>query len=291
MKNSHKLTIIFVLFSIIQINGQSKKKQIITLKKSLDSVNQSLNNVKELTVQLENQKSEIQARLEKKEAQLISTNNSLINSNKKIKELSDELNKLKDSITNFKNFIKKIESKRDFSNANFNDDELKYIISFFENEISKSSENNQKTIVVNDTVGITVQIEGELGYVPAIFLERNFNKSLAGDIDKDGTYEILFAVEVTGGGTEYWSELYCLKIFPNNNYLLIRMEVPCACSGIDSGNYDCKEPNTTIINVIDNRLTIESRCFLESDANCCPSTKIISEYKFQNNEIILISNN
>ena len=33
MKNSHKLTIIFVLFSIIQINGQSKKKANNNFKK------------------------------------------------------------------------------------------------------------------------------------------------------------------------------------------------------------------------------------------------------------------
>ncbi len=69
------------------------------------------------------------------------------------------------------------------------------------------------------------------------------------------------------------------------------MEAPWSFNGIYSGNYDCKGSNTTIINVIDDILKIQSRCFLDSDANSCSNTKIISEYKFQNNKTILTSNN
>lgn len=278
MRNNYILTAIFVILTIIQSTAQSKKDQIEVLNKSLDSLNQSLVKEKKLTRQLESQLTSLTEILEKKESELTAANNSLLNSNIKTTELTHELNLLRDS-------IKKLTFTRDFSNGAFNHDELMFIINYFKRELKKFSEEELESEVIIDSVEIDVHSAGELGYVPGIDFERNYNKSLAGDLDNDGTYEILFNVGVTGGGTAYWGELYCLKIFPNNSYGLFKIEVPCACTS----NYECREPNTEIIDVKDNVLTIESQCFLDSDANCCPSSTIKSRFQFIDNALLLLN--
>ena len=278
MKNKYILTAIFVILTMIQITAQSKKVQIEVLNKSLDSLNNSLTEEKKLSIQLINQLTILKETLETKEVELITANKSLANNNVKIAELTKELNITRDSII-------KLTFTRDFSNGTFNDDELLFIINYFKRELKQFTEEEElESILLINSSGITVHSEGELGYVPAFDFKRNYNKLLAGDLDKDGSHEILFNVGVTVGGTAYWGELYCLKIFPNNNYILFKIEVPCGCSG----NYECREPNTEIIDVKDNILTIESQCFLDSDPNCCPSSTIKSRYKFIDTTLILI---
>jgi len=176
-------------------------------------------------------------------------------------------------------------STRDFSNGTFNEDEITFIINYFKSELKQFNEEEQESKFIIDSTGITVHSKGELGYVPAFNFKRNYNKKLAGDLDNDGTQEILFNVGVTGGGTAYWGEIYCLKIFPNNSRSLLKLKVPCACIS----NYECRDPNTEIINVKGNVLTIESNCFLNSDADCCPSSIIKSKYKFIDTALLLIN--
>lgn len=277
MRNKYILTAIFVILTIIQSAAQSKKVQIEVLNKSLDSLNNSLAEEKKLSMQLKSQLTMLKETLEKKEVELITANNSLLKNNVIIAELTQELNFIRDSII-------KLTFTRDFSNGTFNDDELMFIINYFKRELKLFTEEELESKLLIDSAGITVHSEGELGYVPAFDFKRNYNKSLAGDLDNDGTHEILFNVGVTGGGTACWGEIYCLKIFPNNNHILFKIEVPCACTS----NYECREPNTEIINVKDNVLTIESQCFLDSDANCCPSSTIKSRYKFIDTALLLI---
>ena len=278
MRNNYILTAIFVILTIIQSSAQSKKDQIEVLNKSLDSLNQSLAKEKKSSMQLESQLTILTETLEKKKVELITANNSLLNNNIIIAELTQELNLIRDSII-------KLTFTRDFSNGTFNDDELMFIINYLKRELKQFTEEEElESILLINSSGITVHSEGELGYVPAFDFKRNYNKLLAGDLDKDGSHEILFNVGVTGGGSAYWGELYCLKIFPNNNYILFKIEVPCGCSG----NYECREPNTEIIDVKDNILTIESQCFLDSDPNCCPSSTFKSRYKFIDTTLILI---
>ena len=277
MRDNYILTAIFVILTIIQSSAQSKKDQIEVLNKSLDSLNQSLAKEKKSSMQLESQLTILTETLEKKEVELTTANNSLRINNIIIAELTQELNLIRDSII-------KLTFIRDFSNGTFNDDELMFIINYFKRELKHFTEENLESKLLIDSAGITVHSEGELGYVPAFDFKRNYNKALAGDLDNDGTHEILFNVGVTGGGTAYWGEIYCLKIFPNNSYILFKIEVPCACTS----NYECRDPNTEIINVKDNILTIESQCFLDSDANCCPSSTIKSRYKFIDTALLLI---
>jgi hypothetical protein len=288
MINNYILTAIFVILTINQSAAQSKKVQIEVLNTSLDSLNQSLAKEKILTKQLESQLSILAEILEKKETELITAKNSLLNSNIKTTELTQKLNLIRDSIEIYRNSIKKLTFTRDFSNGTFNDDELMFIINYFKRELKQKfsfiTEEELESKLLIDSTGITIHSEGELGYVPAFDFKRNYNKSLAGDLDNDGTHEILFNVGVTAGGTAYWGEIYCLKIFPNNNHILFKIEAPCACTS----NYECRKPSTEIINVKDNVLTIESRCFFDSDPNCCPSLTIKSRYKFIDTHLILI---
>ncbi len=276
MKN--KILLLTFIISASIVFGQSKKEIIETLKIRIDSLNieikKSDSNQKQLAVNLEN-----------KENELITAKSSLENLNIKTLDLTQKLNLLIDSIEIYRNSISKLTFTRDFSNGNFNDNELMFIINYFKRELKQSSEEGLESKLLIDSTGITVHLEGELGYVPAFNFERNYNKSLAGDLDKDGINEILFNVGVTGGGTTYWEEIYCLKIFPNNNHMLFKIEVPCACST----NYECREPNTEIINVKDNVLIIESKCFLDTDTNCCPSSSIKSRYKFIDTAFLLLN--
>jgi hypothetical protein len=285
MRNNYIFTIIFVCLTFIQCAAQSKKEQIKVLNTSLDSLKQALEQETKLTIQLETKLSQLAEKLEKKETELIKSNNSLISSNKKTSELLLQLNLLKDSIEIYRNSITKLKSTRDFSNGSFNDDELNFIIEYFKRELKQINDEELESKLLIDDVEITVHSEGELGYVPAFYFQRNYNKLLAGDLDNDGTPEIIFTVGVTGGGTAHWGEIYCLKIFSNNGYILFNIEAPCDCRN----NYECREPNTAILNVQENVLTIETHCFLDSDANCCPSSIIKSKYKFIDKSLLLIN--
>jgi hypothetical protein len=199
--------------------------------------------------------------------------------NKQIEVLTTNLDSLK------KEQVSEKKKRVDFSNGTFNDDELLFIINYFKKELKHFSEEELESKLLIDSIGFTVHSEGELGYVPAFDFKRNYNTSLAGDLDNDGTHEILFNVGVTGGGTAYWGEIYCLKILPNNDYLLFKIDAPCGCKN----NYECREPNTKILKVKGDILTIEILCFLKSDANCWPSSIIKSRYKFIDTTLVLLN--
>lgn len=281
MKSKFISTVILMFSIITQIVAQSKKEQIESLNLSVDSLEQSLKSEKKITLKLENQLTLVSDKLQKMEHELVISNDSLLRVSKKTGELIQVINLLKDSIEIFRNSIKKSTSKMDLVNGTFNDEELNFIVNYFKEVLPYYSEEKLESKV---TEHIYVHLEGELGYVPAIDFPRNYNQLLAGDLDKDGTNEILFNVEVTGGGTAYWGRIYCLKLLPNNTYLIDEIDVPCACTG----KFKCRETNTEILSVKNNVLTIECRCFLDSDAECCPSSISNSRYQFINNELLLL---
>jgi hypothetical protein len=280
------LSIIFIFFAICQSFAQSKKAQIESLIFSLDSCKQLLEIERALSKKLENQISLLTEKNQLKEDELVKSNNSLVNSYKKTEELTNKLSLSNDSLKIYRNTINKLTITRDFSNEIFTESELDYIINYLKKELKQFNEEEEELVskVLIDSKKIIVHLEGELGSVPAFDFSINYNKLLAGDLDNDGTQEILFNVGVTGGGTAYWGQLYCLKIFPNNCYLIFEIEVPCGCTG----EYECTEPNTEILNISDNILTIENQCFLDSDPLCCPSLVIKPKYEFSNNSLILV---
>jgi hypothetical protein len=281
MKSKFISIVILIFLIITQSIAQSKKEQIESLNLSVDSLRQSLNSEKKITLTLESQLNLVSNKLEKIEDELVISKDSLLRVGKTTVELIQVIDLLKDSIEIFRNSIKKLTSKMVSLNGTFNDEELNFIVNYFKEALPYSSEEKLESKV---TEHIYVHLEGELGYVPAIDFPRNYNQLLAGDLDKDGTNEILFNVGVTGGGTAYWGRIYCLKLLPNNTYLIDEIDVPCACTG----KFKCRETNTEIISVNNNVLTIESRCFFDSDPECCPSSILNSRYQFINNELLLL---
>ena len=164
----------------------------------------------------------------------------------------------------------------DFSDGTFNDDQLAFITSYFKRELDYKWEEPESKVFI-DSTEIEVSIEGERGYAPAFSFQRNYNTSLAGDLDKDGTLEIIFNVYQTWGGSAHWSYFCCLKIFNGNRYEIFQMDYTCPCIG----SFGCGDnPGGWVVDVSGDILTIASNCFLEDDPNCCPSSEATSKYKF-----------
>ena len=214
----------------------------------------------------------------------IESSNSMKNENDELKSnlelLNSKISLLNQELTTEKDISQKLRDLatiRDFSDGTFNDDELAFITNYFKIELKSNvyNEEERESKAFIDSTEIQVSLEGE-GYGPAFNFKRNYNTSLAGDLDKDGTYEIIFNVEETGGGNAVWFNYYCLKIFNGNPYEMFQIEFPCPCKESE----DCGDTRGWIVDVSGDILTISSSCFLEDDANCCPSSDATSKYKF-----------
>ena len=255
----------------LRIEHQKKLNLIDSLSQELNSSNaenlQKLNSIDSLSQKLlllTKKNQTIQSKL-KSNLELLNSKISLLNQELTIeKEISQ---KLRDLAT-----------IRDFSDGTFNDEELAFITNYFKIELKSNvyNEEERESKAFIDSTDIQVSLEGEAGYVPAFYFKRNYNTSLAGDLDKDGTHEIIFNVEETGGGNAVWFNYYCLKIFNGNPYEMFQIEFPCPCKESE----DCGDTRGWIVDVSGDILTISSSCFLEDDANCCPSSDATSKYKF-----------
>ena len=226
------------------------------------------------------------AKLRQVDLQLaIVSSNSMKNENDELKSnlklLKSKMSLINQELTKEKEISQKLRDLatiRDFSDGTFNDDELAFITNYFKIELKSNvyNEEERESKAFIDSTDIQVSLEGEAGYVPAFYFKRNYNTSLAGDLDKDGTHEIIFNVEETGGGNAVWFNYYCLKIFNGNPYEMFQIEFPCPCKESE----DCGDTIGWVVDVSRDILTISSSCFLEDDAGCCPSSEATSKYKF-----------
>ena len=246
-----------------------KKEQLrIEHQKKLDELNKNIyakDLLKAKVDSMKNENDELKSNLE------------LLNS--KISVLNQELTTEKE----ISQKLRDLATIPDFSDGTFNDDQLAFITSYFKIEVesldARLNEEERESKVFIDSTEIEVSIEGERGYTPAFYFQRNYNTSLAGDLDKDGTLEIIFNVGETGGGTAHWSNYYCLKIFNGNRrnrYEIFQIEFTCPCKESE----DCRDTFGWITDVSGDILTIASDCFLEDDPDCCPSSEATSKYKF-----------
>jgi len=226
------------------------------------------------------------AKLRQVDLQLaVVSSNSMKNENDELKSnlklLKSKMSLINQELTKEKEISQKLRDLatiRDFSDGTFNDDELAFITNYFKIELKSNVYNKEEreSYAFIDSTDIAVSLEGESGYVPAFYFKRDYNTSLAGDLDKDGTHEIIFNVEETGGGTAVWFNYYCLKIFNGNRYEMFQIEFPCPCKESE----DCGDTIGWVVDVSRDILTISSSCFLEDDAGCCPSSEATSKYKF-----------
>ena len=236
-----KKLLVIALFLSHTVLSQSKKEQIekltFQLSKLQNEVNdmsiKCLNEKKELLDSqkiLENQISKMNFQLERTEIMLEEekSNSQLLNSRieelnkyeeKSKNELNSKIIELRDSINACQFKLDLANKKRDFTNGMFTDAEIAFLAKKFEIEVRKFSD--EKMVVEINEKEVIVHAEGERGYVPEIGFNRNFNTAFAGDLDLDGINEIIFYVWVSGGGSDVWGDLYCLKLMADGNFKLI----------------------------------------------------------------------
>jgi hypothetical protein len=271
------------------VAGTKTQKEFDVYKTLSEKRLDSLNNVRlaelKRTQLLTTQLNESQVRNQKNDQEILELQRSLKESENAINVLSHRVALLLDSVTMYKKALDKTVTVRDLSDGKFSQSELNFIIENFKKEVVNFSEDGLGAVVAYDDENITIHVEGELGFVPAIELKKNMPIWVAGDLDHDGTNEIIFDVFFTAGGTAYWFELYCLKIFENGTYSLINLDAPCPCKN----KLECREPTANIQGFSNNLITIDSQCFSSNDAMCCPSSNVKAKYKFLNNKLILMN--
>tara|TARA_B110000091_G_scaffold197262_1_gene225343 strand:+ start:84 stop:1040 length:957 start_codon:yes stop_codon:yes gene_type:complete len=276
----------------LRIEHQKKLNLIDSLSQELNSSNvenlQKLNSIDSLSQELNLSNAENLQKLNSidslsQKLLLLTKKNQTIQSKLKsnLELLNSKISLLNQELTIEKEISQKLRDLatiRDFSDGTFNDEELAFITNYFKIELKSNvyNEEERESKAFIDSTDIQVSLEGEAGYAPAFYFKRNYNTSLAGDLDKDGTHEIIFNVEETGGGNAVWFNYYCLKIFNGNPYEMFQIEFPCPCKESE----DCGDTRGWIVDVSGDILTISSSCFLEDDANCCPSSDATSKYKF-----------
>jgi hypothetical protein len=312
-----RIFLLLICFSTSFVFSQSKKEQIEILQQRFDSIqvvqNQlivagtktqkefdayktlsekrldSLNTLRSAELKrnqaLTAQLNESNTRVQKNDQEIRELKRSLEESETSINTLTNRVALLMDSVTMYKKALEKAVTVRDLSDGKFSQSELNFIIEYFKKEVVKFSDEGLGAVVEYDDKNITIHVEGELGYVPAVELNKNIPTWVAGDLDRDGTNEIIFDVFFTAGGTAYWFELYCLKIFENGTYSLINLDAPCPCKN----KLECREPTANIQGFSNNLITIDSQCFGSNDAMCCPSSNVNAKYKFLNNKLILVN--
>lgn len=257
----------------------------VLAEKRMDSLNTLRSNEFKRNQTLSTQLNEANARNQKNDQEILQLKRSLEESETAMMALTHRVDLLLDSVTMYKKALEKTVAVRDLSDGKFSQNELNFIIEAFKKEVLNYTEEDLGAVVAYDDENITIHVEGELGYVPAYELKKNIPTWVAGDLDQDGTNEIIFDVFFTAGGTAYWFELYCLKISENGNLSLINLDAPCPCKY----NLECREPTANILGFTNNLITINSQCFGSNDAMCCPSSNVKAKYKFLNNKLILMN--
>lgn len=253
--------------------------------KRLDSLNTLRAAELKRNESLSTQLNEANARNQKNDQELLGLKRSLQESETAIIALTHRVDLLLDSVTMYKKALEKTVTVRDLSDGKFSQSELNFIIEYFKKEILNYSHDGLGAVMEINDEEIIVHREGELGYVPAFHLEKKLPTWIAGDLDHDGTNEIIFDVFFTGGGTTYWIKIFCLKLNENSRYSLIEMDAPCPCTN----KLECRETIGPVVGFANNLITIDANCFLADDAMCCPSSNVKAKYKFLNNKLILMN--
>jgi hypothetical protein len=312
MKLSVKLLFIgLFIFSLNDAFAQSKKEQLQILSDRLDSLTKVLEQERvickqgftEIKLQLDSMSFQFH-KSEKEREGLIFREKSL---NNQFLSLSHQIGLLEDSLIVVNRVLRTFRDRASSSSIEFlgfpdaspekhpnkslfNKQEINHLIDYFSAGLRRDFGVNQVIKVNvngNGDIGesITVSIKGDLGYVPAIDIPLHYLSSLRNDLDSDGNQDIIFEAGVTGGGTAYWSELYCLTFMPDSIIRISRINIECPCEQ----NYQCYEPNTEVIDVRGNKLLIKSRCFGPDDANCCPSQIFNVWYAFSEGMLKLMN--
>ena len=193
---------------------------------------------------------------------------------------------LQDSLSVLNRVYSKMKVRSEFTSGAFTEDETQFILNHFVNYVSNldSDKEGYPTRVSHFPDEFIVHHEGIIGYVPSVRIQKNFIPELSGDLDADGVFEILFFVEVSGGGALAWQEMFCLKLFPNASYFLFSVDIPTFCPGglEDRGKIgDYK-------GIQNGELSFWSSCYSPDDPDCCPSVDAPTRCVFKNDKLLRI---
>ena len=208
--------------------GQSKKDQIEFLTHKNDSLNSlHINEINRIQTLQETVKSLIDRKLDDSLNCIIQMNQSI----NQIDNLKEKLRKQSDSLNIIRQQIKTLTQIRDFSDGIFTENEYKFILNYFGQELLwafpyySGIEKNISRYENKEYFNVSLVGESKVEEVPYISFS-DYNPELAGDLDNDGIYEILFSIDFNTGGLTQINQLYCLKVFPNNVFELFQLEFP-----------------------------------------------------------------
>jgi len=275
------------LLLTVTVFGQSKKEEIFKLNYSIDSIQNLLLQERNVLSSTKLELFKVYDSL-KFQIQENQSKNEIINSNLiRLENLKKQISSLNDSLALQIQLNRRLISQRDFSNNLLKDKEIDFIVTYFKRKLKVFENDYPGQITFQEEDGIiTVHSPGEIGYVPAFIFSKELKPTLFGDLDNDGIQEVIFEVEVTAGGTAAWKEIYCLKYINTEKFLIFKLDFPCPCSEI-SYDSDCRDSNPNIIGNKKNIIEIESPCFKEMDAECCPSNMKKARYIFEGTELII----
>jgi hypothetical protein len=113
-----------------------------------------------------------------------------------------------------------------------------------------------------------------------IEINRTPRKTLEGDLDKDGLNDLLMNVQLSEGAST-WHDLFVfLQKDEYRSLAAVASDADLAiCTGDSYGGYFLP------VKIVNGSITGESKCYTEEDAECCPSIKVNTVVKLENNSL------
>jgi hypothetical protein len=174
------------------------------------------------------------------------------------------------------------------SNGNsvaFSDAETAFITNYFRSKFHEQAVDYDNLVTESLENGYyEIFLGKEFNMVPGCSFSMMYDKSLIGSLGEPNSIYKFFDVEATGGGTEYWTDIYALKLVNGKPASVLSLEIPCPF------NYPNRCSDRPMLTKIDKNILLINLGFIaEHDGNCCPSWEYEVAYKFQSNKLTLIS--
>ena len=174
------------------------------------------------------------------------------------------------------------------SNGNsiaFSDAETAFITNYFRSQFEEQAVDYDNIVTESLENGYyEIFLGKEFDMVPGCSFYMMYDKSLIGSLGEPNSIYKFFDVEATGGGTEYWTDIYALKLVNGKPASVISLDIPCP---FNSPNRCSDRPMLTKID--NNILLINIGFIAEHDGNCCPTWEYEVAYKFKTDQLTLVS--
>ena len=172
-----------------------------------------------------------------------------------------------------------------FKTIAFSDAETIFITNYFKAEFQSNALDYDNIITENIENGnYEIFLGKEFESVPGCSFDLNWSESLIGLLGEPNSTYKFFHVEATGGGTEYWTDIYGLKSMNGIPSSVFQLVIPCPFNS-PSGCSDRPE-----LVKIDNNILVFTIGFVgPNDGNCCPSWEYEISCQFQANKLTLLS--